>query len=322
MVERSEKNLGEAFFPVEIRDIFIDRSIEQNEKLYLPGIEPQLDRIADFKAVCAIDNGHVFSVVTKNYKLVSTEEAFHLGQQCFMQIFKLTSLEDMEYFSLVMPMSRSFCHMNFVHKNKAFSAMDEMDRWFPFLRVTNSYNRTYALSFDLGFCRGACKNGVFFGKRSINFKYFHNRSTKDVLIEFSLKSGAFGKMEKAFLESLYNLKRYWIPEKLIWPMVAKVFRLQVSGFKNDSQKELFRNQKSAVSSLSKKYCDLLGENGYATLNVLSDFATRPIGFISSAQKVDGFQRRTGEWIREYLALVQSKDFSFDDYLKDYLHLVA
>lgn len=316
------EKLSQAFFPVELRDIFVHGESKDEEKQARLDMGASLKKVPGFQAVFCRDNGHAFSVVSDKYRLVTNHKAYKLGQECFKQVFSITEAKDMEFFSLVMPKSRSFCHINFIHKNRPFSPVSDEDKWFPFLRVTNSYNRTYALAFDLGFCRNACKNGVFFGKRSINFKCNHNRKTDQLVWQFSLRAGAFDNMENAFVESLHNLKRYWVPEKMMWPLVAKVYGLQTSGFKNERQEQIFADQKERVRGISRKYCQMMGENGYTALNVISDFATKPVGYISDAQKVDGFQRKTGDWIGEFLKAIESRDFSFENYLEDYAQLVA
>ncbi|MDF1552520.1 MAG: hypothetical protein P1P84_05625, partial [Deferrisomatales bacterium] len=72
-----------------------------------------------------------------------------------------------------------------------------------------------------------------------------------------------------------------------------------------------------VESLTKKYFSDLGPNGYAALNVLTDFATRPVLYISQANMVNTLQTRSADWISAFLAEIEKKDFAFDSYLAEH-----
>ena len=106
-------------------------------------------------AVVDTEKKHVFAMVTDGYKLVTNEEAIELGRECFRTVFERVDVEDMELFNTIMPDTRSFCHMDLVHGQASYDYYDN-DPWTPFLRVTNSYNRTKLLRFasTLGFVEG------------------------------------------------------------------------------------------------------------------------------------------------------------------------
>ena len=95
-------NLDEAFFPVELRDLFT-KSLTDN------GFREE--KVRSYKAVVAIDDHHVFSVVSSNYRLVTNKEAHDLGAICYQTVFKVNSAKDLELFNIIMPRTRSFCHL-------------------------------------------------------------------------------------------------------------------------------------------------------------------------------------------------------------------
>jgi len=66
----------------------------------------------------------------------------------------------------------------------------------------------------------------------------------------------------------------------------------------------------------------LGENGYAALNVLTDFASRPVGFISQEGRIDSLQHRAGGWIEDFVEAMESRDFKYEDYLGDFFKMVT
>lgn len=307
-----------ALFPVVLRDIYLKGEGNQQQRSLLKAEKTPsaFVRIHRFKAVVAQDNQYVFSVVAPDYKLITNEEAIDLGFECFNQVFSVTKMSEMEPYNLIMPGSRSFCHIDFVHKKRELKLFKD-DLWSPYFRISNSYNRMFALKFDLGFCRAICMNGVIFGKRNIEFKFHHSRRASDPRISFNISAQHLADLEKQFTESLLNLKRYHVPKKYMWPLVCKVYGLRLPENPSQRQFETFKQRERHISSLTKGYFQKLGENGYAALNVLSDFASRPIGYISAEQRVNSLQRDTGIWIDDFVSAIDRRDFSFENYLGDF-----
>lgn len=306
-------DIQDVLFPVELKPVFVEDQ--------MTGLFSQMKKLPGFCAVIAVDTGHVFSVVAQNYKLITNEEALKLGETCFGQIFKLTDMSDMGLFNIIMPKTRSFCHVDYTHVKGKFAPFDQ-DSWSPYIRITNSYNRMFALNFDLGFCRGICKNGVIFGKKNIEFKFYHSHSGDDPEIQFKLRAGEFAKLEAQFTESLQNLKRYHVPKKFMWPLTCKVFDFKLPEKPTDRQEKMISERKQQVDELQQLYFSTLGENGYAALNVLTDLATRPVGVISPEGSIDMLQRRAGEWITNFVVAIDDRNFTFEEYLGDYARFAA
>jgi hypothetical protein len=327
----SKTDVSAALFPVDLKPIYLEKAVGQL-RLFEPSKEQKAEKqiakhvrhlaIPGFRAVVARDNKHVFSVVTEKYRLVKNEEALELGKQCFQQIFKLTSLKDMECYNIIMPGTRSFCHIDLVHKGRTFSINAQHDTWSPYLRVTNSYNRMYALSFKIGFCRWICQNGMIFGGKSIDFKFHHSRRVNQAEAAFNLREGEFVSLEKRFVESLNNLSRYHVPPEMMWALTCKVFKISLPEEGRNHQEELYKMKKHHVEQLSVKYFQELGQNGYAALSILTDFATRPVGYISSEQQVDVLQSKTGEWVDDFVKSIADRSFSYKNYLGDYIRHAA
>lgn len=120
-LERVE--LGEAFFPV--RRVEIQRADTK---------EP----IKRHWAVVDDDSGDVFSVVTDKYRVVTNKEACELGGKAFSHIFGAEALAGLCPFNVLMPKTRSWAQIDFTAECLAFESC-RGDRWFPFLRVVNSY---------------------------------------------------------------------------------------------------------------------------------------------------------------------------------------
>jgi hypothetical protein len=307
-----EVSLEKALFPVELRPVWV------------PMERGNLEEISRYQAVVDVNQRHVFSVVANDYKLVHNREAVELGRQCFGAVFQLTSPDAIKPYNIVMPKTRSFCHIDFIHPDASFDFYDE-DPWTPFLRVTNSYNRTFALNFDLGFCRGICKNGLIAGKQSIEFKYTHSKSSgRDPKGEFAVRSGEFANLEADFIDSLHNLKRYHVPPEFMWPLLCKVFRVTIPDWETltPQQEMLWEKKLNAVTALRDDYFAMLGQNGYAALNVMTDYASRPTVEISAEQRINALQTYSGEWVTDFVSQIQHREFDFRDYLGKYAALAA
>jgi len=318
-MEASQRlQLRNALFPVEITEVYV--KMREVDTLFDTGRRTvvKADR---FRAVVDTERAYVFSVVAPDYRLVTNAEAVDLGRACFSKVFKITKAEEMEFYNLIMPGTRSFCHIDFLHQGTQLEPFDK-DVWQPYLRVSNSYNRTLALNFDIGFCRGICKNGVIFGKRNIVFKFVHSRRATDPQVEFSLRAGELQDLEKRFVESLFNLQRFHVPRRVMWALACRVFGVTIPPNPTPRQSELLDAKAAHVSRLTLAYFDQLGENGYAALNVLTDFASRPSGMISPEASVDTLQRKAGAWIEEFVLANESRSFSFDQFLGPYAGLVA
>lgn len=312
MTKKNPLKIEDVLFPVVLSPIFVENNTSSG-RIY--------DRVPEFNAVMAEKNRHIFSVVAQDYRLVTNEEALQFGKICFGEVFKALKADEMELFNIIMPKTRSFCHVDFVHPKATFDFV-EGDSWIPYIRITNSYNRMFALNFDLGFCRRICMNGVIFGRKNIEFKFYHSKSATDPVVKFKLKAGEVATLEAQFVGHLNNIARFHVPTKVMWPLACKIFGFVLHDDPSERQAEIAEERKTYIQELTNRYFHELGENGYAALNVLTDYATRPVGVIAPEMNIDSLQRKSGEWILDFVAAVEKRDFSFDEYLAEYARLAA
>ena len=301
------------FFPVELRPVYVG-----------PETAHGLIKAPRHRAVFDLEADSVLSVVTSNYGLVTNAEAFGLAEKIMKRVFQMTSLDDMVCFNVAMPATRSFCHIDLIRKGQAFQPW-EKDSWTAFLRVTNSYNRTRLLRYELGFCRWICKNGIIFGKKSIVFSYVHTRQGLELAEKLTANLDSVRKLELELVESLHQLKRYHVPEKEMLPVLCRAFNTKVSDDVREKKRAAqnlvaLRNQ---VHTLTQSYFSELGQNAYAALNVLTDYASRPEGvFFSQAGSIHRLQQRAGSWMEEFIENIEKRQFSFDRYLAAYRKTAA
>lgn len=299
-----EHDINEALFDVKLKPVFIKDGKDG---------ETQLN---SHFAVYDSERKKVLSVVTKNYHLITNKEALEKGKQIFHKVFSLIKMEDMQCFNITMPRTRSFCHIDLIHKNSDFDVWKN-DTWTPFLRVTNSYNRTKLLKYEIGFCRWICKNGMIFGSKSIEFSSTHSKSERESVTRFIENIGDIKAMEARFVEGLIQLKRYHVPKKLMFPLLLKVFDIKSPETgKGAKAFERLNKIKLHTENLVNSYFHDLGENAYSALNVLTDFASRPEAVISPANQINKLQAQSANWMEDFIRQIEQRSFNFEDYLKN------
>jgi hypothetical protein len=126
--------------------------------------------------------------------------------------------------------------------------------------------------------------------------------------------------ELSFVNQLKNLERFHVPKRWMLPLACKVFgvRLTSKAVIKPRRAEELASFRNAIVKLTNGYFATLGEQGYAALNVLTDYASYPVGVMSPENKMDGFQHKAGDWINDFSQKIESRDFSFEKYLEDYI----
>jgi hypothetical protein len=306
--EWKEKDPTTAFFPVELRPLFMKCATDTS----------RYNRLPRHLAVVDVENDNPFSVVTDSYELVTNEEAYNNAADIMRRVFHTTTIDDMICLNVTMPHTRSFCHIDLVHKSADFSPL-EKDKWTAFLRITNSYNRTRLLRFELGFCRWICMNGMIFGSKSIEYSYAHTRGRMEQTNRFIENIGDIRKLEALLTEKLQQLQRYYVPEANMLAILCRAFDIKVTKDDINKQKrvENLKAIRERTSELTRSYFLEMGPHGYAALNVLTDYATRPEGVFAPETSMNSLQQKCGNWMDDFVSSIQKPDFSFDRYLEGY-----
>ena len=319
MATECNTDLKTVLFPVELRPVFL-----RDEKPPKAVEHDTATAVAEYRAVprflatVDLERNHTFAVVSESYRLVANAEAVRLGRQCFRQVFRQETVEGMEVYNIIMPKTRSFCHIDFIHRGHTIEPWGG-DKWGPYLRITNSYNRTKPLRFDLGFCRWICTNGMIFGRENIILRYYHSKDKIGLEDKFEINFGRLKDFEDRFVERMRNLKSYAVPRDHLLALVCKALGVKVEPadlHDRKKRKRLF-DFRDRVVGLTQKYTSELGSNGYGILNIITDLASRPSLYISQESMVDPLQKRCGDWVSSFLRAVQYPKFDYLKYLGDF-----
>lgn len=259
-------NTEQILFPVELKPIYT-----KNKKY---------SRISNYSAVTGIiDNkDRIYSIVSKDYSLILNKDAIALGKSIFSRMFPRSENEDFTVFNVNYPVTRSFCNIDLINKNYTLNIWDK-EVYIPFIRVTNSYNKTRKLRFELGFCREICDNGVIFERDFVSLNYFHTRKSLCNIqnlsgLEMRLKE--LREIESRFIEYMKNLEKIKIEEKYFIPVTAKIFGLKFNSGKVPERFNFIEKQRNEFLKIMKriklKYTSELGENAYSLFNTATALA--------------------------------------------------
>jgi hypothetical protein len=276
--------------------------------------------INDYKAVVNIDTNQILSVVSKNYRLIKNQEALNIGKKVFSKLFPSVSENDWKIFKVISPLKGTFCHIDLIHEDVNLKTWDQ-DVWYPFLRVTNSYNKTFALTFELGFVRKLCSNGVIFSKKTVKVKFNHNQSnlTSDIEVDVSdLKV-----LEEDFKKKIYNLSRFYVPKKYTFAMLIKATGIS---FNTDSLNKKIRDNEiqkqqqlnSLTYELADQYVANMGENALAAFNTITDIISNQDKYKlipNYSLSANRYYHNISSWMKEYTEEAEKRDFSLDRYLE-------
>ena len=169
-------------FPVELRPVYYTHTEICGSRYQNP--------IPNSRVVVNKESGKPLGVVSKNYKLVTNEEAVEMGKQCCAELFGSNGAANIEVFNVDAPSTGSYCHIDLVHRGyvtKLLWGEKQSDIYIPYVRITNSYNTSRALRFDVGFCREICLNGAIFGAETITFAYNHTKHELNNSVQFNLQ---------------------------------------------------------------------------------------------------------------------------------------
>ena len=301
-------------FPVELRPVYTNIEIDGTE---LP------KKIPNSRVIVNKASGKPLGVVSNSYQLVTNEQALKMGKQCCVDLFGFDAAAKIEIFKVDAPSTGSYCHIDLIHRGYVadlWDTQDQSDIYIPYVRVTNSYNTSKALRFDIGFCRQICGNGVIFGAETIRFAFRHVKHELPHNVSHALESGKIGKLIENFRSRTNTLRNYHIPRAQAFDLLLGLFRIKDKGQINFESKKENRAEYDALLRVLDwrldKYIGELGENGYALFNAATDIASHSIDDNRYFRRnVNTMQRLAGNWIHSFSKEIGRPDFDITNYLE-------
>jgi hypothetical protein len=313
-MEKSELILEDIVFPVVKTPVFTLMKGKTDKYIRIPGKIALIDSAS----------GNPLSVVSNDYELITNEQAYEYAQRCMRVLFDMKENSEIELYNIIVPKSRSFCHIDLFADKRDFKFQTK-DEYKPFVRVTNSYNAMFRLSFNVGFCRSICRNGVIFGEESIRFKFSHTRDFKRE-INFEIHKNGFEILLNKFKSDIDLILSHTMPKEYLFPMFCKSLGLNfdldgMSEKEKTVKLENIKKTKKLFDNILSKYTSECGDNYYALYNAVTEVAT--FGFEEEnlyVTRVNSRQKRAGVWLSEISELLRNGEIDYEVYLKDFLEI--
>jgi len=182
--------------------------------------------------------------------------------------------------------------------------------------VTNSYTGLRALSFDIGFYRKVCTNGLIGPNSIVRFKFTHSRYVIGQTIKFDVANDRLETLKATYEDYFAALRDCEVRREKLEPFVLAVLLLQ-------PPEQMLSNTREAnewvvltthVSELCARYSRDLGENAYSVLNAITDFASHPPLNRYVRRDRNSLQRLAGNWLVDFSQRCRKREFDLSQYL--------
>ena len=253
-----------------------------------------------YLAVVNQRDGNIVSIVGKNYKLITNKEALDMGKELFRLLYPFVKPNELIPFKVITPLSFGSVQIDLIHKDVNFRVWNQ-EAWLPFMRVYNSYNRAYPLSFEIGFVRELCSNGMLFRKRSMTIKYSH---TKQQRINLEANAAQIQSSQEIFRDQCGQLFEITIPEGHLFPLVCHILNLNVEIPDKHESVQRFNRFESLVETVNKltdRYSGPKTPTGYDALNILTDLVSHQDEYKNLA----GYYLNTRAWYQKPSLMVDT-----------------
>ena len=297
-----ENELQNACFPVELADVYVGNPARCAGR-YRAIVPCDVD---------GADGSDPFAIVTDRYRLISNQDVIDLGHEAFERLFGPNLCARITVFNVAMARSRGSFFADFTvvpelefsipippNRGSAEPGDEDPTGHTFFLRTVNSYNRTQAVRLEVGVCRGICRNGMIFGKRSIRFRDPHHKSKHQLMDQIAgsaeflrtaeLRDGISAAYGLSLPQGMTVLEGVWQVLKLANP--PRDSGSQVVG--------LWGERCHALRAVSGKYQRDFGETAFSVLQAASQWA-RDQAQTSPIQR-HGYERRCGEMLESLMA---------------------
>lgn len=301
---------NDLFFPVRAVPVFAQ--IRRGSNL-------EMERIPSQRAIVNCATDQVISVVSENYQVVTNREALEFAHLCCRAAFPEAASQDWRVLEAHAPSTMGSCCIDLVHPGSALEFSGPVfrgkpDAFGPFVRVTNSYNRSRALSFEIGFFRKVCSNGMILPQSSVRFAFNHNTRNFSNRVSFEVGKDSVAQLREKFQKFLAPLQDCEVPPPMFLPATLGVLGIRKPDPMAKRQREPWERLAAKLRSIASEYCEELGHNGYALLNVITDVASRPPKSSFVRREQQSLQRSAGHWLAEFSAECRKPGFDVISHL--------
>lgn len=277
--------------------------------------------VPDKKAIVGRDDERVLGFVSRDYRLVTNQEAFELARECCRTVFPETKPGEWEVRTVDAPASARHCFIDLAHNSAMLDfsvvpASQRPDAFGPFIRVTNSYNAVRALAFDIGFYRKVCRNGLILPESIIRFKFTHLHRDIGKAITFDIAHDRLVKMKASFAGYIGVLRDCHVGRSAFEPLFFAVLMVRKprNARPGSPEERDWASLQKHVRGLCDRYAGDLGENAYAVLNAVTEFASHPPENRCVRRERHSFERLAGSWVNDFSREAAKPGFDLGRYI--------
>jgi hypothetical protein len=301
-------------FPVELHPVFASvHTVSGDRRISVP----------DKRAIVNQESQRVLGIVSRDYVLVTNQQALEWAYQCCITVFPETSSGEWEVMVVDAPSTGGHCYIDLVHNSAGLDfsfvqAGERPDAYGPFIRVTNSYNGLRALGFEIGFYRKICKNGMILREIIIQFKYVHLRRDLGETIRFEVADERLTKAKKSFGEYLGALHSCHVAREYFEPLIKGVLVISspASLKPNTRESEDWKALQVHIREMSNRYASEVGENAYAVFNAITEFASHPPTNRCLHRDRHSLQQLAGAWLNTFSQQCRQSNFIIAEYVSE------
>ncbi len=304
--------LEELLFPVTEHPVFVNVPTKSGERRL---------SVPDKKAIVNTQNYRVLGVVSRGYRLVTNREALKWAYECCSIAYPETKPGEWAVTASDAPQTGGHCFIDLMHNSTRLDfsfvpAKDKPDAFGPFIRVTNSYNGLRALSFDIGFFRKVCKNGMILPQSIISFKFNHLQRDISEKIRFEIDNKKLSALKASFNDYFAGLQACRMPRAYFEPLVCGALLIHEPKRMCEGPKKIIEDWTALnrhLNALCDHYFMELGDNAYAAFNAITDFASNPPENCCVHRERNSFQRLAGVWLSTFNQECRKDNFEILEY---------
>lgn len=302
---RFEEFRRRAFFPVWEAGLCLD--------------DGDFEFVNGYRAIVREDErgkSQILSVVSNRYYLITNEQVCDLARRLFARVFGWSAADAMVPLTWKMPEGRASLHVDFTAHGLRF--FEEDGGWYPFLRASNSYNKTCQVRFTVGVVRVVCANGMILRQVEV-LQDLHTQSMEDwirTIEEYRFSSEELEQFDtKHIRRGMERLRSIPVPECDFLAGIARALGLRPpplldepqsrSGSTGDGaethsrQRQHWADVAHCLNGLALAYRREYGDTAFSLLNAATEYASRTDLPGMHAGRIATLQFRCGRMLDEF-----------------------
>lgn len=322
-INDTDPRLDELFFPVDERFVFWEKDETKVGGLYKIPCDPKPinpEWTGRYYAIVDREQEYLFTIASESYLLVSNIEAYWISLAMANYLYKKPDVnENFDFFPFKkwLREDRASCEIS-ICRDIDYNQPNLRDGWCSGITMLNSYNKSVALTYYIGFFNPIFNISILLPGNAISFKLKKNSNygiLNQIAKEFAKCDVAnfIQRKEQEFLSLLDDLKKSPMDGNLFLAFFCKFFRISRKSLERAKNLDEAREMKAFINEKIKRYTEEYGQNAYAFLLAISDY----ISNYENRRFSDSFLSyhvQAGEWANDYLNEVSKPDFSLYKYI--------